>query len=128
MTSELGILYSPTDSSLQNKFDHIIIGSGLGGLICAAKLALNGKKVIVLEQHFQAGGCATTFKRGKDVYEVALHEMDLGDKKTDGKHRIFKELGIDKTQPLCHLTQSGIQQIKRITILYLMVQIMQEII
>eukprot|EP00702_Spironucleus_salmonicida_P000216 EST41507.1 Carotenoid isomerase [Spironucleus salmonicida] len=22
--------------------------------------------------------------------------MDLGDKKTDGKHRIFKELGIDK--------------------------------
>ncbi|KAH0569274.1 All-trans-retinol 13,14-reductase [Spironucleus salmonicida] len=96
MTSELGILYSPTESSLQNKFDHIIIGSGLGGLICAAKLALNGKKVIVLEQHFQAGGCATTFKRGKDVYEVALHEMDLGDKKTDGKHRIFKELGIDK--------------------------------
>jgi phytoene dehydrogenase-like protein len=45
------------------KYDVIIIGAGLGGLTAGAKLAREGKKVIVIEQHSQPGGCATTFKR-----------------------------------------------------------------
>lgn len=37
--------------------DAIVIGSGIGGLSTAALLATAGKKVLVLEQHDQAGGC-----------------------------------------------------------------------
>ena len=44
-------------------YNSIIIGSGFGGLTAGALLALWGKKVLVLEQHYIAGGCATAIKR-----------------------------------------------------------------
>ena len=57
-------------------YNSIIIGSGLGGLTAGALLALWGKKVLVLEQHDIAGGCATAFKRKDFLMEVGLHEID----------------------------------------------------
>ena len=41
--------------------DTVIIGSGMGGLSVGALLSRAGKKVLVLEQHDQAGGCCHTF-------------------------------------------------------------------
>ena len=41
--------------------DAIIIGSGIGGLTTAVLLGRAGQKVLVLEQHDQAGGCCHTF-------------------------------------------------------------------
>lgn len=76
-------------------FDCIIIGSGMGGLTAGATLAKQGKKVLVLEQHYIPGGCATSFKRGDFLMEVGLHEMDGLDDR-DHKHKIFKYLGVDK--------------------------------
>ncbi|MES2664533.1 MAG: NAD(P)/FAD-dependent oxidoreductase [Pseudomonadota bacterium] len=37
--------------------DHIIIGSGINGLVAASLLALKGKRVIVLEREDRLGGC-----------------------------------------------------------------------
>ncbi len=75
------------------KKDVIIIGSGLGGLTTAALLAKKGKKVVVLEQHYLAGGCATTFTRkGGFTCEVGLHEMD--DVYSSSKQHIFAELDV----------------------------------
>lgn len=75
------------------KYDVIIIGAGLGGLTAGAKLAKEGKKVLVIEQHSKPGGCATTFRRGDYTLEVGLHEMD-GPSPRDMKNRIFTELEV----------------------------------
>ncbi|MBW6497489.1 MAG: NAD(P)/FAD-dependent oxidoreductase [Bacteroidales bacterium] len=74
-------------------FDIIIIGGGLGGLTAGAKLAKEGKKVLLLEQHDRPGGCATTFQRKDFTLEVGLHEMD-GPHAKDLKVRIFRDLGL----------------------------------
>jgi len=76
----------------------IIIGAGLGGLTAGAKLAKEGKKVLLIEQHTVPGGCATTFKRKDYTLEVGLHEMD-GLHEKDMKTKIFSDLGVfDKVE------------------------------
>jgi all-trans-retinol 13,14-reductase len=44
-------------------YDVIVIGSGIGGLTSAALLSQLGKKVIVLEQHYTAGGFTHAYER-----------------------------------------------------------------
>lgn len=56
-----------TTKKIPENLDAIVIGSGIGGLSCAALLAKSGQKVLVLEQHDQAGGCCHTFIE-KGVY------------------------------------------------------------
>jgi all-trans-retinol 13,14-reductase len=45
-------------------YDAIVIGAGLGGLLSAAKLARNGRKILVLEAKPQVGGTSHIFRRG----------------------------------------------------------------
>jgi len=45
----------------KEKFDAIIIGSGIGGLSCAASLAISNYKVLVLEKNLSVGGSMSTF-------------------------------------------------------------------
>jgi phytoene dehydrogenase-like protein/ferredoxin-NADP reductase len=76
-----------------NNYDVIIIGAGLGGLTSGAKLAKEGKTVLLIEQHYIPGGCATTFKRKDFIMEVGLHELD-GFDKNDFKTKIFNDLKV----------------------------------
>lgn len=59
-------------SSVQDS-DAIVIGSGPSGLTCAAYLAATGKKVLVFDRHFEAGGNATTFAHDGYEFDVGLH-------------------------------------------------------
>ena len=48
---------------MSNEVDVVIIGSGVGGLCCAALLAKYGYRVTVCESHSIAGGAAHSFER-----------------------------------------------------------------
>jgi len=60
-------------SSSKRAFDAIVIGSGIGGLTAAAALAKRGRRVLVLEQHFQLGGLTQTFVRGEYTFAAGVH-------------------------------------------------------
>ncbi len=65
-----------------DELDAIVIGSGIGGLTTAALMAKVGKKVLVLEQHDQAGGCCHTFIDKGYEFDVGIHyigKMRQGD-------------------------------------------------
>ena len=64
---------------LQESYDLVVIGSGLAGMTAANILGRAGHKVLLLEQHFQLGGLATTFKRpGGIIFDVSLHGFPVG--------------------------------------------------
>jgi len=44
-------------------FDVIIIGAGMAGLLCGARLAREGVKVLILDKKPQAGGTSSVFRR-----------------------------------------------------------------
>ncbi|XP_009083422.1 PREDICTED: putative all-trans-retinol 13,14-reductase, partial [Acanthisitta chloris] len=55
------------------RLDAVVIGSGIGGLTVAATLAKAGRRVLVLEQHDQAGGCCHTFQQHGTEFDVGIH-------------------------------------------------------
>ncbi len=81
-------------------WDVIIVGSGMGGMACAAALAKYGRRVLVLEQHYVAGGFTHTFSRKGYHWDVGVHclgEMEpnrapgkLIDWLSDGRVRMNK--------------------------------------
>ncbi|HME72212.1 MAG TPA: FAD-dependent oxidoreductase, partial [Myxococcota bacterium] len=61
----------------RERWDAIVIGSGIGGLTCAAYLCATGKRTLVLEAHYVAGGSSQAFRRnvrgGEYEFDVGLH-------------------------------------------------------
>jgi all-trans-retinol 13,14-reductase len=56
------------------EFDVVMIGSGIGALTAAALLTKHaGKRVLVLEKHYTAGGYTHVFKRTGYEWDVGVH-------------------------------------------------------
>lgn len=61
-------------AKLDEAYDAIVIGSGMGGMSVAAILAKHaGWRVLVLERHYTAGGYTHVFKRPGYEWDVGLH-------------------------------------------------------
>lgn len=54
------------------KYDAIVIGSGIGGLTTAVYLGLAGQKVLVVEKHNKCGGYVHSFRRKGCEFDVAV--------------------------------------------------------
>lgn len=91
------------------KYDVVIIGSGLGGLQCGYILSKHGMKVCVLEQNTQPGGCMQTFRRGKHTFDTGFHYvggLDAG----QPLHRLFDYFGLMKL-PWYRLDENGFDEV-----------------
>jgi len=78
---------------MNNKYDTIIIGSGLSGLLCGAYLSKNGQKVCILEKHNQIGGAIQTFKRKQITFDTGMHFFGAV-RKGQIQYELFKLFGI----------------------------------
>ncbi len=58
---------------MEDIYDIIIIGSGLGGLECGVMLSKEGYDVCVVEQAAIFGGCLQSFKRGGRLIDTGIH-------------------------------------------------------
>lgn len=76
------------------RYDAVVIGAGLGGLTTAALLAQAGRRALVLDQHYVAGGNATVFRRKGYVFDVGVHY--IGDCGPGGAiPRVLREAGVE---------------------------------
>ena len=66
------------------KYDVVIVGSGLGGLLCGYMLSKEGYNVCILEKQHQLGGCLQTFVRDICIFDTGMHYVG----------------GLDEGQPL----------------------------
>ena len=70
----LGTSYKQHPEAVRGPWDVIVIGSGLGGLTTAGLLARHkGKRVLVLERHYTAGGFTHVFTRPGFDWDVGVH-------------------------------------------------------
>jgi all-trans-retinol 13,14-reductase len=61
---------------MNDHYDIILIGSGMGALTVASLMAqLRDKRVLVLEKHDRAGGYTHDFKRGRYHFDTGLHYL-----------------------------------------------------
>jgi all-trans-retinol 13,14-reductase len=78
---------------MDEQFDAIVIGSGVGGLVAGAMYARSGRRVLVLEKNPSVGGAASVYRVGELTIEASLHELD-GLDEGDTKYPVFQRLGL----------------------------------
>lgn len=67
--------YKQHPEIVQQPFNAVVIGSGIGGLSAAAILAKEGRRVLVLERHYTAGGFTHSFTRRGYEWDVGIHYL-----------------------------------------------------
>lgn len=80
---------------IKNKYDAVIIGAGVSGLVCGCYLAKGGMKVLIVEKNSEPGGYCSSFTRDGFTFDACVHS--LGSLKKDGiVAKALKDLQIDK--------------------------------
>lgn len=91
---------------MKEHYDVVILGSGLGGLVSANILAMEGYKVCVLEKNQQFGGNLQTFVRNKTIFDTGVHYIG-GLSEGQNLHQYFTYLGIMDELQLQQMDEGG---------------------
>lgn len=92
------------------RFDVVVVGSGIGGLVAAAWAARAGLGVLVLEAAKQFGGYCNPFRRGKYRFDPGLHyigECGPGQIMT----RVMSAVGLGDTVQFREIAADGIDRL-----------------
>ncbi|WP_086934255.1 phytoene desaturase family protein [Agarilytica rhodophyticola] len=79
-------------------YDAIVIGSGIGGLVTAALLSRQGKKVIVLEKNHVIGGLTHSFNRKRYEWDSGFHYIGNTHNKTHILRQTFDYITLGRLQ------------------------------
>lgn len=93
-------------AKLKDKYDVVIIGSGMGGLASGLILAKEGKKVCILEKGAQIGGTLQTFKRDGAKFDTGVHYVG-GLEEGQPLHPYFKYFDILENVQLKKMDTDG---------------------
>ena len=91
---------------MEERFDVVIVGGGLGGLECGVILSREGYKVLVLEKNKQLGGNLQTFSRDKRIFDTGIHYVG-GLDEGQNLNQYFRYLGIMDSLKLKKLDEDG---------------------
>ena len=75
------------------RYDVVIIGSGLGGLMCGSLLSREGMRVLILERQAHPGGCMQSYQRGNLFFDTGFHYVG-GLAEGQQLHTVFSYLGL----------------------------------
>src|SRR6185436_17969677 len=93
-----------------NKYDVVIVGSGLGGLCCGYILSKEGYNVCILEKNRQLGGSLQIFSRGKAIFDTGIHYIG-GLAEGQNLHQYFRYFGLIEKLKLKRLDMDGYDRI-----------------
>ena len=75
------------------QFDVVIVGGGIGGLVCGCYLVKKGLKVLIVEKNFKVGGYCTSFAKDGYVFNSCVRGV-VGCKKDGILYKILQELSL----------------------------------
>ena len=78
----------------RERYDAVVIGAGVGGLVTANLLVKEGLSVLLVEQHYMAGGYCSTFRRAGYTFDAASHFYPLLGNPETLTGRLLADLGV----------------------------------
>ncbi len=90
----------------ESHYDAVVIGAGVGGLMCANLLAAAGMKTLLVEQHYVVGGYCSSFTRKNFKFDAASHFYPLLGNRATITGKLLDRLGVEtewaKMDPVDH--------------------------
>lgn len=107
---EIRISWLNRGGSVMKEYDVIIVGSGLGGLLCGAILSREGYRVCLVEKNDKIGGALQTFVRDGVRFDVGVHYFG-GFSPGQNLYQLFKYVGIHDKLKVSRLDENGFDRI-----------------